>query len=80
MWATAIKDTHTGKVRLMLEEDRGTKMDLDRFERHVVPCQQEGREVVFGVHNFTRGCQCRPRIELDNYGYEVVIHEDRKPN
>lgn len=80
MWATAIKDTETGKVRLMLEEDRGTEMDLDRFERHVVPFTQEGKYWVFGIHNFTPYCQCRPRIEMDDHGYEVVIHADGNPN
>jgi hypothetical protein len=79
MWTVAIKDTQTGEIRLMLEEERGTIMDLVRFERHIVPCEQEGDEIVFGIHKLTRGCPCRPQIKFDNYGYESVHHEDRKP-
>lgn len=80
MWTVAIKDMETGVIRLMLEEDRNTTMDLDRFERHVVPYWEEGDVMRFSVHDFTRSCYCRPRIEFDDHGYELVIHGDRKPN
>jgi len=77
MWANAIKDIETGEIELVTAETKAP--DLDRVERHTVPCTKEGDEIVFGVHTFSRNCICRPVI-LDDYGYEIVLHKNRKAN
>lgn len=79
MWAIALKDTVNGQIRLVEEDNLGGLCDLKRFERHIVPFTEVGDEMRFGVHDFTRNCICRPRIDVED-GYEMIVHEDRKPN
>lgn len=76
-WANVAVEIATGKVLLVTGETES--IDLDRYERHVVPCYEVGDEIRFGIHDITRLCPCQPRIEEDQY-YDIVVHQDRKPN
>lgn len=77
-WVVAFKDTEAGQVWLIEESD--DPPEGKNIERHVVPFRNEGQFMVFGNHDFTRECVCRPRIEMTEWRQAVVIHEDRKPN
>lgn len=77
-WATIIRDIETGKVTLVLADPQ--PVDVNRYERHGVPCYESGDEILFGVHDFTRNCICRPKIAEDEHGDEIIVHQERKPN
>lgn len=81
MWAVAIKDRESGKIRIADEDD--DNLDSARHEVHVVPCEdhkQDKELITFGMHDFTRYCICHPRIERDGFDKEIVIHEEIRPN
>lgn len=77
-WCVAFNDTKEKKIFLVEEGDEWP-IEL-HIERHVVPYVQSGDEMLFGVHDFTRQCVCRPRIEHSEWGGVVIIHWNRKPN
>lgn len=77
MWANLAVEIATGKV--LLVTSKMETIDLDRYQRHLVPCTEEGDDLVFRCHQFTRLCQCRPRIEEDQ-SYDIIVHRNRKPN
>lgn len=77
-WEAVLRDVVFDHVRLATEADNGTAYP-DVYEVHVLPCYQI-ETMDFGAHEARRTCLCRPRIETNGDGYEIVVHEDRKPN
>jgi hypothetical protein len=77
-WQAVLRDVVFDHVRLATEKDHGRAYP-GVYEVHVMPCYQT-EPLEFGVHEAKRSCVCRPRIETNGDGLEIVVHEDRKPN
>jgi len=80
MWTLAVRDRETGEARLVNADEMATMENFDRFERHVVPCVEEGGWIKIGYHTLDRHCICRPELMDDGYDDVIVVHEERKPN
>ena len=77
-WVVAFSDTKEKTIYLVEEGDDAPIED--HIELHVVPFRRDGDLMVFGSHEFTSQCICRPRVECTERGQKIIIHEDRKPN
>ena len=77
-WAIALRKTKTGAIQLYTD---GMKVDEDDPEYdqdvHIVPCFENGDDLSFGVHDFTRQCCCHPRVDDNTYKRNLVIHSER---
>lgn len=77
-WTLVLRDLMRGTFRPVPIDEEPQPLDYDRYERHVVPARVINDQVDFGLHEITRACQCRPRIEHDHFDEPIVVHEDRK--
>jgi hypothetical protein len=78
-WAIALRETESQRVMLW---DGQQKIDPDdpRFEQevHIVPFTEEDDEwMTFGLHDFTRECCCKPRVETQVNDRDKIIHNDK---
>jgi hypothetical protein len=79
-WAMVVRDTETGVARLIVDPKKEKPLDLDRVERHSIPCYEQGEWILFGIHQPTKNCICQPSVIEDGFGYEIILHKNRKPN
>lgn len=79
-WAMVVRDTRTNVARLITNPATEKPLDLDHVERHSIPCYKTETEILIDIHEPTKNCSCRPRIIEDGHGYEIISHQDRKPN
>ena len=79
-WCLAIREVETGRIRLLEHEENISADDPKYADLHVVPFTEKDDEMLFGMHDFTRECVCRPRIEVEPGERPMVIHEERLPN
>lgn len=81
MWAIAIEDKVTNKIRLATADMPKIDNDDPNYgDVHIVPFIEDGEYIVFGCHEFKRNCYCRPELKIEPNERTMVVHHDRKPN
>jgi hypothetical protein len=66
MWALAIEDKRTGRVRVFDRVDIYIAADDPDFgDGHAVPIYGDDTTMSFGAHEFTRQCYCHPTIKIE---------------
>lgn len=74
-WVLAIHNMMDGDIQILTEGMQVWDDDpMFGDDVHVVPCREEGDDLMFGPHDFTRECYCTPAVQPNVRGKNLVIH------